>query len=297
VVAWCRPTPLRENKHRLASLDYIVQNGGVITDAVSSQKWPGEAKVHVSITNWIQQPTTPVTTFTLDGLTVSGITPQLKAGITSPDPKVLPQNKGRAFIGCQPTGPGFIVSDDTAATLITTGEQDVVRRYLTTDDITDSVGAEPRRWIIDFGTQSLEAAMKNPKALAVVRKEVKPERETNSQRHFARLWWQFACRAEDDSSQVLDLLAKRTDVSMEIANPVVDRGTLEVHVTMVKMLARITDQDNRELQQSYSRCSQWAKCHDKDGALNYVAPMEAELENELALVKSWFERVKKYKNN
>lgn len=86
-------------------------------------------------------------------------------------------------------------------------------------------------------------------------------------------------------------------VSMEIANPVVDRGTLEVHVTMVKMLARITDQDNRELQQSYSRCSQWAKRHDKDGALNYVAPMEAELENELALVKSWFERVKKYKNN
>jgi len=43
-----------------------------------------------------------------------------------------------------------------------------------------------------FGTQSLEAAMKNPKALAVVRKEVKPERETNTQRHFARLWWQFA---------------------------------------------------------------------------------------------------------
>ena len=183
---------LRENKHRLASLDYIVQNGGVITDAVSSQKWPGEAKVHVSITNWIQQPTTPVTTFTLDGLTVSGITPQLKAGVTNPEPKVLPQNKGRAFIGCQPTGPGFIVNDDTAATLIAAGEQDVVRRYLTTDDITDSVGAEPRRWIIDFGTRTLEDAMKNPKALAVVRKEVKPERDSNTQRHFARLWWQFA---------------------------------------------------------------------------------------------------------
>jgi len=105
---------------------------------------------------------------------------------------VLPQNKGRAFIGCQPTGPGFIVTDDTAATLIAASEQDVVRRYLTTDDITDSVGAEPRRWIIDFGTQTLEAAMKNPKSLTVVRKEVKPERDRNTQRHFARLWWQFA---------------------------------------------------------------------------------------------------------
>lgn len=86
-------------------------------------------------------------------------------------------------------------------------------------------------------------------------------------------------------------------ISMEIANPVVDRGTLVVHVTMVKMLARITDDDNKELQQSYSRCSQWAKRHDKDGALNYVAPTEADLASELALVKSWFERVKKYRNN
>jgi len=143
----------------------------------------------VSITNWIQQPTTPVTTFTLDGVTVSGITPQLKAGITSPEPKVLPQNKGRAFIGCQPTGPGFIVNDDTAATLIAVGEQDVVRRYLTTDDITDSMGAEPRRWIIDFGTRTLENAMKRPKALAVLRKEVKPERENRPE--LLRIWWQF----------------------------------------------------------------------------------------------------------
>jgi hypothetical protein len=85
-------------------------------------------------------------------------------------------------------------------------------------------------------------------------------------------------------------------ISMEIANPVVDRGTLEVHVTMVKLLARITKDDNKELQQSYNRCSLWAKRHDKDGALNYVAPTEAELESELALVKSWFERVKTYKN-
>jgi energy-coupling factor transporter ATP-binding protein EcfA2 len=85
-------------------------------------------------------------------------------------------------------------------------------------------------------------------------------------------------------------------ISMEIANPVVDRGTLEVHVSMVRLFARITEDDDKELQQSYSRCSQWAKRHDKDGALNYVAPKIADLEAELALVKAWFERVKKYKN-
>ena len=180
---------LRENKHRLASLDYITQRGGVITDAVSSQKWPGEAKVHVSITNWIQQPSTPIDSFTLDGVAVSGITPQLKPGPTVPDPRPLPKNKNRAFIGCQPTGVGFILDDVNAASLIAAGEQSVVRRYLTSDDITDSVGAEPRRWIIDFGTQTLEQAMKSPKALAIVRQEVKPDREGRPE--LAQIWWQF----------------------------------------------------------------------------------------------------------
>jgi len=85
-------------------------------------------------------------------------------------------------------------------------------------------------------------------------------------------------------------------VSMEIANFIMNRGTLEVHMKGVKMLARISEADNQELQESYGRCSQWATRHDKDGALNYTAPSLAELEAEHALVKAWYERVKKYKN-
>lgn len=136
---------LRENKHRLASLDHVIQNGGVITDAVSSQRWPGEAKVHVSITNWVKEPTAPIEGFTLDGVPVPGITAQLRPGAFIAEPSKLTPNKGRSFIGCQPTGGGFILDDATAANLVKAGEGDVVRRYLTTDDITDSVGAEPRR--------------------------------------------------------------------------------------------------------------------------------------------------------
>ncbi len=180
---------LRENKHRTASLDHIVQNGGVITDAVSSQKWPGEARVHVSITNWIKNPPSPIPVFTLDGAVVDGITPRLKAGPTFPDPLALPANRGRSFIGCQPTGPGFVVDDATAAALHAAGETEVVRRYLTTDDITDSVGAEPRRWIIDFGTSSLEAAMRYPKSLAILRRDVKPDRENRPE--LLTYWWRF----------------------------------------------------------------------------------------------------------
>ena len=46
---------ISQNRGRSASLNYIVARGGVITDAVSSQDWPGEANVHVSIVNWINE--------------------------------------------------------------------------------------------------------------------------------------------------------------------------------------------------------------------------------------------------
>jgi hypothetical protein len=43
---------IRQNESREASLDYLVANGGVITDAVGTQVWSGDAAVHVSIVNW-----------------------------------------------------------------------------------------------------------------------------------------------------------------------------------------------------------------------------------------------------
>lgn len=43
---------IRQNFSRQGGLDYIVQNGGTITEAVSTQVWSGDAVVHVSIVNW-----------------------------------------------------------------------------------------------------------------------------------------------------------------------------------------------------------------------------------------------------
>jgi very-short-patch-repair endonuclease len=47
---------ISQGKSRIAALDYVVQNGGVIYDAVSTQVWSGEANVHVSIVNWVKVP-------------------------------------------------------------------------------------------------------------------------------------------------------------------------------------------------------------------------------------------------
>ncbi|HQY63247.1 MAG TPA: N-6 DNA methylase [Polyangiaceae bacterium] len=50
---------IRVGKAREASLDYVVANGGTITNAVSSRLWPGDAALNVSMVNWVKGPATP----------------------------------------------------------------------------------------------------------------------------------------------------------------------------------------------------------------------------------------------
>jgi len=45
---------VRQNYSREGGLDYIVQHGGTVVEAVSTQVWSGDANVHVSIVNWIK---------------------------------------------------------------------------------------------------------------------------------------------------------------------------------------------------------------------------------------------------
>jgi len=84
--------------------------------------------------------------------------------------------------------------------------------------------------------------------------------------------------------------------SQEIVGAILAEGGLEVRPKMVKMLARFSEDDRREFDCSYGRASQWAKRHDKSVAVNYVTPDVAVLEEELDLVKGWFERMKRYKS-
>lgn len=84
-------------------------------------------------------------------------------------------------------------------------------------------------------------------------------------------------------------------VSQEIADHLLDRSTLHVSVTMVKIAERITGNDNRELQESYNRCSGWTR-HDQDMALNYVPPALTALEGELDRAEAWYKRVVQYRS-
>ena len=48
---------IRQTNSRAGGLDYIVEHGGIITDAISTMPWSGDAAVYVSIVNWIKTET------------------------------------------------------------------------------------------------------------------------------------------------------------------------------------------------------------------------------------------------
>ncbi|MET7947697.1 DNA methyltransferase [Micromonospora sp. NPDC005324] len=186
---------ISQNRARSASLEYVTTNGGVITDAVSSQTWPGEAKVHVSLVSWIRSPSEPPTEFILDNEPVSGITAELRPPESSTgDVPKLPANNGRCFQGMTPVGDGFILTLAEAEDLLALKDaayRDVVRPYLIGEDIADEVSQRPRRWVIDFGGRPLEQAMKYPAALKIVRERVKPVRASNRDKFRRENWWMF----------------------------------------------------------------------------------------------------------
>ncbi|MFN2466779.1 MAG: class I SAM-dependent DNA methyltransferase [Gaiellaceae bacterium] len=187
---------ISQNRARGASLEYIVESGGVITDAVSSQDWPGEAAVDVSIVNWVKNPPNPDATARLDARDVAIISPALvpaASDITSASR--LPQNAGRCFYGPIPAGGGFVLSREQAESYLADANsryRDVVRPYLTGHDIASDPRQEPSRYIIDFGLRTLEQAIEYPEALDAVRLLVKPEREKTRRKAYRERWWRFA---------------------------------------------------------------------------------------------------------
>ncbi len=182
-----------QNRNRKVSLDWVISNGGVITDAISKQEWTGDATVNVSIIDWVKYPESGPTRFVLDGVEVAGITSaltSLDSDVTSAVP--LTPNAGFAYQGPIPVGKGFLLESGEAAKLLRLTDADyrkVIRPYLIGKDIAEDPGQQPTRWIIDFGTRSLEEASEWPAALDVVRKLVKPFRDKNRRKTRREKWW------------------------------------------------------------------------------------------------------------
>ncbi len=176
---------------RDASLNFIVSNGGYITNAISTQVWSGEANVHVSIVNWVKDKNDVPKTLYLDNKKVKIINTSLKNEIDVTDAKKIKENLKKSFQSCELSGKGFIISEEIAKDWIKSDKKnkEVVKPMV---DGSSLVNPNSKlEWVIDFNNMSMEDASKFKLPFEHVKENVKPERITNKEKVRREKWWLF----------------------------------------------------------------------------------------------------------
>ena len=179
---------IRRGYNRRASLDYIRDHKGYVHNAISTQPWSGEAKVHVSIVNWAK---IKPSVCTLDGNTVLEINTTLGDSVDATDASKLKANKGACFVGVQPTGAGFDVIEDIAMEWISQDKRNVqvVKPFSMGYNLAQNPLGKPDRWIVDFGTLGLEEAEMFPLPFQHLKEYVRPVRLANKNKDLHAKWW------------------------------------------------------------------------------------------------------------
>lgn len=242
---------IKQGDGRKASLDYIVDNGGTIIDAVSAMPWSGEAAVTVSVVNWQKGGDLPdKRTLWVDldepPLELDEITPALSPEVNLREAKDLRVNVGGVFQG-QTLGVTDAFRIDTVAARkiekLEPSSAELVHPLLGGNELLKKTSVDT--WVIDVPERSAdEAWRKHPKlmqslstsALPIREGKAAEERERNAvalernpkarvNRHHAGFldrWWTLAWRREEYLSATAGLTRYigLTRVSSELRGPV-----------------------------------------------------------------------------
>lgn len=195
---------ISQGMSKQAGLNKVVTDGAVIHNAISSQAWSGEANVHVSIVNWSYQSEKHLL---LDEYHVSKITSSLKSSQDLTSAQSLKKNQGFAFVGVQPTGKGFLVTEDQVKQWITnsSANAEVLKLFSMGGNLAQNLHGKPDRWIIDFNDFEIDVADQYFDPFSYVKKNVKPERDNNRDPRAKKYWWRFL-RARPELRQAISKL-------------------------------------------------------------------------------------------
>jgi hypothetical protein len=189
-------TSIAEGDARQVGLGYMVHKEALcstIYRAYPNRPWPGSATVTIAMV-WLRRGPWLGSHF-LDDRLVSGITPALIASDEGRvEPYRLKRSQGVTWRGTEIKGPGFVLSDERAQGLFAKDalNRQVIFPYISGEDINASPTHTSNRWVINFHTWSLEKASQFKDCFEIVRRLVKPYRDTiTKQVHepdFWKLW-------------------------------------------------------------------------------------------------------------
>lgn len=220
---------IRNNASRIGGLDQIVTTSTII-EAVENQPWSGEAKVHVSIANWVktQDPTLlpknkrlwfiskagktakqATRNFDLTFRETTRISSSLsdKTDVSSAVPLSCNTHPQRVFQGITPGHAAFVLSPAEKKQLIASDphSSEVIYPYLIGREIVSGDGL-PKRYMIDFGEKTIIEAGQYVGAFKRIQSRVLPdiqkradeehESENVRSQHLEKWWMHWRHRAE-----------------------------------------------------------------------------------------------------
>jgi hypothetical protein len=232
---------IRQNYSREGGLDYIVANGGAITEAVSTQVWPGEAIVHVSLVNWIKGKASgkKLLMWQLgddvdspwDKASLDEINPALSPKLDVTKAKSLRTNvRSEACYQGQTHGhEGFLLTPDDARAMIkrSARNREVLFPFLNGADLVGRDDGGPSRWVIDFQPRDMHSAagysepFEHVKATVLVARQraAEEEEKRNAEilrtspsarvnihhKNFLNQWWQLSWARPDLTAKLATL--------------------------------------------------------------------------------------------
>ena len=227
---------IRQNYSRIGGLDYIVDNGGEIYDAVSSMPWSGTANVHVAIANWTKGESliepkrlhffdreNEANEYVFRTVELSTISSALSDKTDVSDALQLEVNRKpkRAFQGQVAGNNHFLFEPNNAINLIKRDNfsRHVLFPFLIGRDLVSRPNAQPSRYILDLSVfdileaQNYRAAMRHIRTniLPVRRAKANEEHAKNEKarkvnpkarlnrhhKNFLKQWWKLSYGRED----------------------------------------------------------------------------------------------------
>lgn len=186
---------IRQNYSREGELDYIVNNSGTITEAVSSQPWSGDAVVHVSIINWVKRKvigkkklynqigdkeSNPWEIIELDYINSA-----LSTGFNVTQAKKLKinVNSQSCYQGQTHGHEGFLLTPVEAREIIESSgkNSEIIFPYLTGDNLLSSIPPQPQRYVIDFHPRKIDEAKKYKLPFKRIKELVLPTRKSETE--------------------------------------------------------------------------------------------------------------------
>jgi hypothetical protein len=190
-IALITTNSIKDGDNRRDGLDWLIANGGTINMAVRGTKWPGQAKVVVSLVTIHRGPWAGLRL--LDGKEVATINSYFEDSEYVADPLKLAENEDKIFQGVIFLGDGFLLTRDEAARMCSGNPrcEEVVLPIINGQELNNRPDQTSDRRIINFFDWSLAKAAEFGEAFERVRDLVKPVRETDNRALYRERWWQY----------------------------------------------------------------------------------------------------------